>query len=202
MKIKKPVFMMLFFIPLVFLAFSGNVVAQNSSLPDNVAENVGNQVEDAVNGSANSNQDQEESQETNRAIFDGSTRIKSVNWSTENVTIVFESDIPRSASLTDLGSIDYTGGTSEVEFKTVTLGVGRTEVVMSAEMGSRGKAVSVVVGDSMLVLTKEGSQFLPEPEEKHVVIGSLSGGVTVLLVSLGVVWIKNRRVSESGRRVI
>lgn len=107
-------------------------------------------------------QDDQPVNETAVIAFDSSTKLLSHDWNDDGtVTLVFESDYPRTATLTDVGSIPDTGA-GNVNYKQVRLSAGRTEVVMDATLKRGTATVTINVGETLAAVSNPAQPLLSE----------------------------------------
>jgi len=130
--------------------------------------------------------------------IDPSTSIESMTWGQEGVTLIFESRVPRQAMLTDVYSVTSSGA-SEVNFKRTQLTAGRTEVYMPATSRRGDQSVTVMVGDTMIAVSDPSKPFLTDVQPRHVLLGAIIGGVTILGMMV-VKYRQKRRKDKGGAR--
>lgn len=84
--------------------------------------------------------------------FDDATKLLNHTWSDGDVTLTFQSDYPRTATITDVGSIPDTGA-GNVNYKQVRLSAGRTQVVMDATLDRGSATVTINVGETLAAVS-------------------------------------------------
>lgn len=143
---------------------------------------------------ANVTVDTDEEPESAVMQIDPSTTIEDMTWTSDGVTLIFQSDIPRRAMLTDVYSVAQSGA-SEVTFKRTQLTSGRTEVYMPATQRRGDQAITIMVGNTMVSVSDPTKPFLTNVGPRHVVIGAASS--TIILLAGIYLWY--RRMQNSDR---
>lgn len=133
--------------------------------------------------------------------IDPNTRVVETNWNQEQVSILFESDIPRPITITDVNSIAETGA-SQVNFKRTTLTSGKTRVNMSVESRRGSKTVTIAAGENMIAISNPTKPLLESISRADFyifgVLAAISSAVQVLLRKL---WM-NYRLKKGLIRVV
>lgn len=142
----------------------------------------------SMGAGANVTVDTEKEPESAVMQIDPSTTIEEMTWTSDGVTLVFSSKIPRRIMLTDMYSLPDAGA-GEVRFKRTQLQKGKTEVFMQATQRRGDQAVSIMVGDTMVAVSDPTKPFLTDPQPRHVAIGAASSTILIL----GVLYILYRR---------
>ncbi|MBC5793152.1 MAG: hypothetical protein H8Z69_03895 [Nanohaloarchaea archaeon] len=154
MKVKKPAFMLLFFIALI----SGGL-AQSSN-------------------SSSSFED------SSIISIDETTKIVNTTWGSNGVKIVFDSEIPKLISITDVNSISSTGA-STVNFKRTRLSPGMTTVRMDLTM-KRGDMKAIIgSGKTFVSISNPSKPLLSNITRLDFY---LEGLMVAVFTSLQVVW--------------
>lgn len=133
--------------------------------------------------------------------IDDATAVKDVTWGDGNVTIVFQSEIPRLATVVDSNS-GSSSGASRVNFQRARLNAGRTKFTMPVESTAGEQVVTVTVGQNMVKLSNPAKPILSDVNRSNVYVAALSGGAFALLWVAATFWWKKRKLRKNPQRVL
>jgi hypothetical protein len=133
--------------------------------------------------------------------IDPNTRIVDANWNQEGVSILFESEIPRPITITDVNSIAETGA-SQVNFKRTTLTSGRTRVNMTAESRRGSKTITVAAGQNMVAVSNPTQPLLQDVNRSNVYVGIASGALWLLINLVSQHKYQIRKIQKHPRKIL
>ncbi|MFB6158345.1 MAG: hypothetical protein ABEJ95_01650 [Candidatus Nanohalobium sp.] len=152
-------------------------------------------------GAAQNSTNTEPSNETSVIAIDSSTKIVSADWSSDGVTLVFQSDLPRIATITDVNSMPMSGA-GKVNFKQVQLASGKTTIQMQTTSRQGSMTVTIGVGNSLIAVSNPGKPLLQDVNTSNVYIGIISGAIWLLINLVSQHKYQIRKIRKHPRKIL
>ncbi|MFC4448137.1 MULTISPECIES: hypothetical protein [Halorussus] len=135
--------------------------------------------------------------------IDNSTSVVAVDWDSEVVTIVIESETPQQISITDPYSVDKNKQGGDVAFTDETLSSGRNVVHMRATEKSGDKELWIGTSEDLDYISNPETPFLVNGiKTVHIYLSGAAGGSSIILVGLAFVAYKRRKIKNGWTNVI
>ncbi|NUC74777.1 hypothetical protein HTZ84_21170 [Haloterrigena sp. SYSU A558-1] len=132
--------------------------------------------------------------------IDDQTDVANHTWDSDGVTIVFDSDIPRRATITDASAIMDTDDAAEIPFRRVNLDAGLTEVSMAVDQSStyRGeRIVTVAVGETMVALSDGRTPLFDDVDAPMMWMAGIAGAAAVIILQLFLIKRRERKLQNN-----
>lgn len=138
-------------------------------------ENNNNTEEETIEEPDNNGED---NNETSLIQITDTLEIIDTEWDGEMVTITFRSNVPQQVTLTDVNSMD-TSGVSEVNFRSLTVSAGITEVEMETTARHGDRTVAVASGENMVSVSNPRQPLLEDVDETDLYIFGILVAATI-----------------------
>lgn len=152
-------------------------------------------------GAAQNSTSTELGNESSVIAIDSSTQILSADWNQDGVTLVFRSDMPRLATITDVNSMPSSGA-GKVNFKQVKLAPGKTTVQMETTRSQGSMTVTIGVGNSLVAISNPNKPLLQDVNKSNVYIGIISGAVWLLINLVSQHKYQIRKIRKHPRKIL